>query len=571
MDNITLASDESIIYKTQKIIINGVSHEAVLTSRRFILVESEAGSIHEDIPFAEIDLVIPGVSKLRESIITLIINSPDAENRKIELIFIPNIGNQNIVELEKCITILKEHDVPIEGMSREAIRALLSRRGRKSTDEPIVEKPVSRPAVPEWTIVSPLQNNKQTEDEEPPGRTPLTTIGVIILIIIVMIVGMTLVGQSLHEKPQTIPQNMTVAVTNEATPTPTPSPTITPNSEVNPFPTETPPTYNIPPTGVWVRVQYPGNFSGYIGAGGRNVDVSGSGIKWYQVSVINPVIDGSIAKLDGSSDKLEVEIYKDGMLNTRRSTTAPYGVIELHMTGTERIINDVVATPVPTQPSVSWIPDVNRPQISIPSKGVWVLVQYPGNFSGYITEHGRNIETSGSGAQWYQVPVINPVIDGSIAKLDGSSDKMDVDIYKDGTLISRSITRAPYGLIELHMTGTGVIMSDVVTTPVPTQRIQAVEDYLPKISIPTTGVWVRVFYPQYFSGTIGGDGIYTAIKGTGDKFYEIPANIGNIDGSIKKDDGSAGRLVTEVYKNGTLISRLETRKPEGLIDLHVPV
>ena len=100
MDNITLASDESIIYKTQKIIINGVSHEAVLTSRRFILVESETGRIHEDIPFTEIDLAIPGVSKLRESIITLNINSPDGEKRKIELIFIPIIGNQNIVEIE---------------------------------------------------------------------------------------------------------------------------------------------------------------------------------------------------------------------------------------------------------------------------------------------------------------------------------------------------------------------------------------------------------------------------------------------------------------------------------------
>jgi hypothetical protein len=283
------------------------------------------------------------------------------------------------------------------------------------------------------------------------------------------------------------------------------------------------------------------------------------------------VIDGSIAKLDGTSDKLEVEIFKDGALITRRSTTAPYGMIELHMTGTERSINDVVATPVPTQPPVSWITDVNRPQISIPPNGVWVLVQYPGNFSGYVSEHGRIIEVSGSGAKWYQLPVTNPVIDGSIAKLDGSSDKMDVDVYKDGNLISRSITRAPYGLIELHMTGTGVIMSDVVTTPVPTQKIQAVEDYLPKISIPATGVWVRVYYPQYFSGTIGGHGLFTPIIGTGDQFYEIPANVGIVEGSIKKDDGSAGRMVAEVYKDGTLISRLETRKPEGLIDIHVPV
>ena len=452
MDNITLASNESIIHKAEKIIINGVSHEAVLTSRRLILVESETGRIHEDIPFAEIDMAISRVNKLREPFITLIINSPDGEKRTIELIFIQLISNRNIVELEKCIVILKEHDVPIEGISQEAIRALLSRRGRKNTDEPIVEKSVSRPAVPEWTIGGPLQNNKQSEDEEHPDRTPLLTIGVILLIIVVLIGGMTIVGQSLHEKPPTVPQNTTPSevkteVTISSTPTPAPTPTI----QVTSIPADSLPPDSIPPTGVWVQVRYPGNFSGDIGA------------------------------------------------------------------------------------------------------------------------RGRNIELSGSGTQWHQLPVTDTTIDGTIAKLDGSSDKMDVDIYKDGTLISRKITRVPYGVIELRATGPKPIMDDVVATPVPTPVIQSIEDYLPKLSIPTTGVWVRVYYPRYFSGTLGGQGFYNTMKSTGDQLYEIPANVGIVEGSIEKDDGSVGRLVTEVYKNGTLISRMETRKPEGLIDIHVPV
>ena len=301
--------------------------------------------------------------------------------------------------------------------------------------------------------------------------------------------------------------------------------------------------------------------------------MSGTGVKWYQVPVIDPKnIDGSIAKLDGTSDKLEVETYKDGTLNSRKSTTAPYGVIDLRMTGIEKIAPEVERTPVPTQPPVSWITDANRPQISIPPNGVWVMVQYSGNFSGYIGARGRNIDVSGTGIKWYQLPVIDPKnIDGSIEKLDGSLDKMDVDVYKDGALISRSITMKPYGMIELHMTGSEKIVIDVVAAPVPTPVVQAVEDYLPKISIPDTGVWVRVYYPGYFSGTIGGHGDFTQIKSTGDQLYKIPSNVGIVEGAIQKDDGSVGRIVTEVYKDGTLISRLETRKPEGLIDMHVTV
>ena len=454
MDNITLASNESIIHKTQTIIINGVRCDAVLTSRRLILVESETGRIHEDIPFAEIDLAISRVNKLREPFITLIIHTPDGGKRTIELIFIQLISNRNIVELEKCIVILKEHDVPIEGISQVAIRALLSKR-EKNTDESLVEEQVSRPAIPEWTIVGPLRNNRKSEEEEEsPSRTPLMTIGIILLILVVLIGGISIVGQSLHEKPPAVPQNTTPSVVKtEVTisSTPIPTPATTPTIQVTSIPADSLPPDSIPPTGVWVKVKYPGNFSGSIGA------------------------------------------------------------------------------------------------------------------------RGRNIELSGSGTQWHQLPVTDTTIDGTIAKLDGSSDKMDVDIYKDGTLISRKITRVPYGVIELHATGPKQIMDDVVATPVPTPVIQSIEDYLPKLSIPTTGVWVRVYYPGYFYGTLGGQGLYTTMKSTGDQLYEIPANVGIVEGSIEKDDGSVGRLVTEVYKNATLISRMETRKPEGLIDIHVPV
>ena len=72
LNNIKLASDESILHKTQTIIIKGVRYEAVLTNKRLITVESETGHIREDILFEEIDLAISGENKFHEPVITLI-------------------------------------------------------------------------------------------------------------------------------------------------------------------------------------------------------------------------------------------------------------------------------------------------------------------------------------------------------------------------------------------------------------------------------------------------------------------------------------------------------------------
>ena len=42
MDDLNLSSDESVIYKSQKIISSGSGYEAIITDRRFILAESGA-------------------------------------------------------------------------------------------------------------------------------------------------------------------------------------------------------------------------------------------------------------------------------------------------------------------------------------------------------------------------------------------------------------------------------------------------------------------------------------------------------------------------------------------------
>ncbi len=453
MDNLNLSSDEAILHTTQTIIIDGIRHEAVLTSRRLILVETETGQIHENILFADIVLAKSGINKLREPIITISFNSPDGESRALDLIFIPGTGGQNSRDIEKCLAILKQYAVPVESRNLVGDAVHRDRGERANTGVLAVDENTSRPAVPEWSFMGTSNQVKQPiKEEEPPERSPLFLIGMMVLVIGVIISGMFIVGQVIHAANVPVSQNTTEpAVTTIVTTVPAPLPTPEQVSQVIPIPVESPPSIAIPPSGIWVRVEYPGNFSGSIGAKGRNIEVSGSGTKYYQLPVIDTNIDGSIAKLDGSSDKMVVEIYKDGALVSRKSTMTPFGVIEQFTTGSENLTNDVTVTPVPTQ------------------------------------------------------------------------------------------------------------------------EIQTIDDYLPVINIPDTGIWVRVYYPGSFSGTLGGRGIFTTVKSTGDQLYNIPANVGIVEGTIEKDDASAGKMVVDVYKDGARISRAVTTIPHGLIDIHTPV
>jgi hypothetical protein len=449
MDNLDLNSDETIIQKTQTIIINGVRHEAVLTSRRLILVESETGHINEDIPFADIGLAASGVNRIREPIITLSFNSPEGEKRTLELIFIHLVAGQNIKEIEKCLAILKQYNVPVEGKVQLAGPTFLSKRDRTDTGESVVEEKVSRPAVPEWTILGTSHKGRQPLPAEAPQQSPLILIAAVVIIIVVFVSGAFIVGQAMNAKNVPVHQNVTGPDTTKVVvPSPSLTPTPIPQIPVTPAPGASVPPIAIPTDGVWIQVSYPGNFSGYIGAQGRQIEVNSSGTQFYQVPVHDAMIEGSIEKKDGSADKIEVGIYNGGTLIAKSETKKPQGVVDIHVMVGSVITNSAVIAPPPPEIQVS--PYASLPQVSIPPSGIWVRVFYPGNFIGSIRANGQLKNVNSTGDQLYQLPIASGMIDGSIEKQDGSVKNLIIEVYKDGALISQSYTSTPLGVVDIH-------------------------------------------------------------------------------------------------------------------------
>jgi hypothetical protein len=186
--------------------------------------------------------------------------------------------------------------------------------------------------------VASTQESAAGEHESPPlhlvpetaGKKPnYLAIGILIIVILPILAGLLIVvnimsGPSGGLAPTT--PIITVATT---------IPTLPPQSTRTPVVTETitpgPTQVMIPPNGVWIRVLYPGTYIGLIGTPENQLAVSGTGDKFYPISTSDGIVAAVLQKKDGSGDKIILEVYKDGVMLKRESSSTPNGIIEFQL------------------------------------------------------------------------------------------------------------------------------------------------------------------------------------------------------------------------------------------------
>jgi hypothetical protein len=161
-------------------------------------------------------------------------------------------------------------------------------------------------------------------------------ITVIIIILVAVIAGALVYSQFVKAKPSgnagpAVNQSPVTHTGSAFTPEETMAIQQTTAPGVPPTPSS-PPQMLVPPSGVWVHVQYPGNFTGTVGStkGGLR-EVNTTGEQYYQLSARDGIVDVSLQKQEGSRDELAVEVYMDGSLVKRSNTTAPKGTVDLHV------------------------------------------------------------------------------------------------------------------------------------------------------------------------------------------------------------------------------------------------
>lgn len=222
---------------------------------------------------------------------------------------------------------------------------------------PLAEPPAQSPSgEPVPADATPSTSPPPTPAVAPaplPKKGKLITIAALAIVILVVIGGIVIFSNSLGTTPVT--PVITPAITPIPTvittiPTQTPSPTPVVTQEIVQTPTEQP-QFAIPPNGVWVRITYSGKYSGTYGTPGSQSMVEGTGDHFYPVSTINGPVVASIQKMDGSSNALTIEVYKNGVLSGSDTTKSPKGIIDVQV--------DLKPKPTPTPiPSQTMSPTV---------------------------------------------------------------------------------------------------------------------------------------------------------------------------------------------------------------------
>jgi hypothetical protein len=384
MGNPYLNRNESIILTTHNVRFGSIVTELILTSQRLILFDTLHVQFRfQTIPLLTIETVIPGEDAQGSPNISLSISAmtPDSAPQLKEFVFSQLTSGERTQERDKWVKHLKKQ---IAAVRQEA---LLSTRppSQKAPDiifeetkttgvdyvpagyvseeiRPVPPEPVIVPPdivseagtdstgeLPEKTIpvpepeVSLAQEDAQPPAEQSPVSSPVQpppdishkflfiAVTAIIIIVISIAVGL-FYSPVLQANPAGSPiplisPTMTPAATTIVPPstvqqTPTPQVTAEPTSQ---------PIVLIPDRGVWVQVNYAGNFTGGVGTSGDMKLVNASGVKYYQLPVTEGVVEVIIQKQDGSGDLLTVEVYKNGRMLARSTKATPFGTIDMRV------------------------------------------------------------------------------------------------------------------------------------------------------------------------------------------------------------------------------------------------
>jgi hypothetical protein len=164
----------------------------------------------------------------------------------------------------------------------------------------------------------------------PEGKRPnYLAIGILIMAILPILAGVVIVV-NIMSGPALGPANTTPVIPVVSTiHTQLPQTTITPG--VTDIKVPGSPQGMIPPTGVWVRVSYPGTYIGLIGTMGNQMEVTDTGDHLYEIPANERTVAAALQKKDSSGDQIILEVYKNGVMLKRETSISPKGIVEIQL------------------------------------------------------------------------------------------------------------------------------------------------------------------------------------------------------------------------------------------------
>lgn len=376
--------DESIIQTAHKVKFDAAVSDVMLTSERLIFIDAGYAQFRpQTISLTTVETVIPGEDAYGNPIVTISLASstPGGPTQTKDIVFSQKTSGERMQERNDWVKNLKEQiksvrlkaSIPAESLPEQDTDIIFEDEITSETgqlpDSPTLtqispgpeesvlsaqentgaEEGTSGKSIPGEPV--PGESGAVSETESPktsplssrfhppgasPGKTNMGAIAAIVIVILAVAGGAFIYSDSFRglttgspETVTTLP--MTQPVTTALTPVPT---TIVPEpTPATPAITTraTQPPVMIPNSGVWVRIQYAGNYTGQVGVSGGMRQISGIGEKFFQVPTIDGTVQATIQKQDGSGNVLGVELYKNGTLVRRETVAIPWGSVDLHV------------------------------------------------------------------------------------------------------------------------------------------------------------------------------------------------------------------------------------------------
>ncbi len=389
MGNPYLNRDESIILTTHNVNFNSLVTELILTGQRLIIFDTNHPQFrYQTIPLTSIETVIASEDAQGNPVMYLSVSALTRDSAPLskEFTFLRQPGGERRQECDTWVKQLKEQITSIRQQKILAMQLADSEKTDIIFDEtkPTIIQPVPEDSIPLEEIppgpptstlsAPPVITGVDTEssaglpdvadspvpDEQEPQAVaaaveaaeatpqeplssrlpsppaspdkPMTIALAAIIIVILAIAGGAYIYSTMPgENPvgPSVPV-ITPIITTAVTTIPTLTVQQTPAPEITEVPPPQP-TVMVPQKGVWVKVDYAGNYTGRIGASGDLKQVNASGEQYYQLAITEGIVEATIQKQDGSGRVLTIEVYQNGKMVARSTKATPGATVDLRV------------------------------------------------------------------------------------------------------------------------------------------------------------------------------------------------------------------------------------------------
>lgn len=513
-----LYSDESVILQAQNIKVKSVSFEAILTSRRLILVDNKKDFIPpQEILLATLKDIDTSENAIRDPVLTLSVITSSGATRQIILTFSKVSGGERKRECDEWARLLKEHlSLTFQHTSSSAAGSVFDAEPAPASQQPSttprkieitnaplqkkkieIARPIKKivetvPAMPKPVETSTLPTGSfcnRCGNRVPPESVFCNRCGTPVVI-------QEVASEPVVQPAPVIQQEPDSSVPQVQVPIPAPvfgaaadkkdSPIEQVIHSIEPLIEDSVPRTEPAPLIPRHLPQQPAESSPAESPG-----VSPPGVQWPVLSAsgtpdaqatapgspppVNPVPKSPIKKRGIAAFAIIAIVILAVLAGAFMVINSPEGIpgipISTTPTPPETTEPTTVATPTPTasiivSPAVTTATTPPPPVVIIPKDGVWLRVIYPGKFSGSYGTPGFQTPVTDTGDRFYMVSTINGPVEASIKKMDGSANELVIEVYKNGDLVKRETTVSPRGTIDFQV--------DLKPAPTPTPEPTAV-------------------------------------------------------------------------------------------------